>query len=54
MHGGDIRRSGDSVKTIALGQFTAHPSAVKLEDKCGVPADFLDAPDRPGWHRCLY
>ena len=40
----DIRRSGDSVKTIALGQFTAHPSAVKLEDKCGVPTELLDAP----------
>lgn len=40
----DIRRMGDAVKTVALGHFTANPPAEKLQSKCGVPFESLDAP----------
>ena len=40
----EIRRMGDAVKTLALGEFTAYPPAQKLLDKCGVPFEKLDAP----------
>jgi nitrogenase molybdenum-iron protein beta chain len=40
----DLKRMGDSAKSVALGKFTAHPAATALEDKCGVPFEALDAP----------
>lgn len=40
----DIRRMGDSPRTLALGKFTAHAAAEALEKKCEVPWDALDAP----------
>jgi len=40
----EIRRMGDAVKTLALGEFTAYPPAQKLLDKCAVPYEKLDAP----------
>lgn len=40
----EIRRMGDAVKTLALGEFTAYPPAKKLMEKCEVPYDQLDAP----------
>jgi nitrogenase molybdenum-iron protein beta chain len=40
----EIRRMGDAVKTLALGEFTAWPPAQKLLEKCEVPYEKLDAP----------
>lgn len=40
----EIKRSGDSICTLALGKFTAHAPAEALEKKCGVPYEALDAP----------
>jgi nitrogenase molybdenum-iron protein beta chain len=40
----EVKRSGDSVRTVAMGHFTAHPAAARLEEKCGVPFDALDCP----------
>lgn len=40
----EIKRMGDAVKTLALGEFTAYPPAQKLLDKCEVPFEKLDAP----------
>lgn len=39
-----IKRMGDAIKTVALGEFTGHAAAQKLNDKCGVPFEALDAP----------
>ena len=39
-----IASAGDSIATLALGHFASHPSAVALEDKCGVPAALLELP----------
>ncbi|HLP77441.1 MAG TPA: nitrogenase molybdenum-iron protein subunit beta [Candidatus Paceibacterota bacterium] len=47
-HGGatveQIKSSGDSVGTIALGHFSSHPAAAKLDEKCSVPAALLEMP----------
>jgi nitrogenase molybdenum-iron protein beta chain len=45
-HGGatveQIRSSGDSVATLALGHFASHPAAEELDEKCHVPAALLE------------
>ena len=47
-HGGttipQIKSTGDSSCTIALGHFTSHPAAIELDEKCGVPCSFLELP----------
>jgi nitrogenase molybdenum-iron protein beta chain len=47
-HGGAtmeaIQSAGDSVGTIALGHFAAHPAAVELDEKCNVPCALLELP----------
>lgn len=40
----DIKLMGDSVATLALGHFGAHTAAAELENKCNVPASFLELP----------
>ncbi len=40
----DIRSTGDSLGTIALGHFASHPAAIELDEKCGVPCAFLELP----------
>ncbi|MDR1817643.1 MAG: nitrogenase molybdenum-iron protein subunit beta [Puniceicoccales bacterium] len=40
----EIRSTGDSAASIALGHFTAHPSALTLESKHKVPATLLEMP----------
>ncbi len=40
----NIRSSGDSIATLALGHFASHVAAATLEAKCNVPAAFLDLP----------
>lgn len=39
-----IKSSGDSIATVALGHFASHPPALALEEKCNVPAAFLELP----------
>ena len=39
-----IKSSGDSIATIALGHFGSHVPAASLESKCNVPAAFLELP----------
>jgi len=39
-----IKSAGDSIATIALGHFASHVPAATLEQKCGVPAAFLELP----------
>jgi nitrogenase molybdenum-iron protein beta chain len=39
-----IRSAGDSIATIALGHFASHVGASTLEQKCNVPAAFLELP----------
>lgn len=39
-----IKSSGDSVGTIALGHFASHPAAIKLDEKCHVPCALLELP----------
>lgn len=39
-----IKSTGDSIATLALGHFASHPSAVALEDKCEVPTSLLELP----------
>jgi nitrogenase molybdenum-iron protein beta chain len=39
-----IRSSGDSIATLALGHFSAHPAATELDEKCNVPCAFLEMP----------
>jgi nitrogenase molybdenum-iron protein beta chain len=47
-HGGttipQLKSTGDSSCTIALGHFTSHPAAIELDEKCGVPCAFLELP----------
>jgi nitrogenase molybdenum-iron protein beta chain len=47
-HGGttipQLKSTGDSSCTIALGHFTSHPAAIELDEKCGVPCSFLELP----------
>jgi nitrogenase molybdenum-iron protein beta chain len=40
----ELRGTGDSIATIALGHFTAHPAAAALDDKCDVPSCLLEMP----------
>ena len=40
----EIRSMGRSAATIALGHFTAHPSALALENKFQVPSGLLELP----------
>lgn len=40
----DLRRSGDSAATLALGAWASEGGAKVLEKKCGVPYQLLDAP----------
>ncbi len=39
-----IKSAGDSIATIALGHFASHVSASTLEQKCNVPAAYLELP----------
>ncbi len=39
-----IKSSGDSLGTLALGHFASHPAAEKLDEKCNVPAALLELP----------
>jgi nitrogenase molybdenum-iron protein beta chain len=39
-----LRSTGDSIATLALGRFASQPAAVALNDKCGVPAVELELP----------
>lgn len=39
-----IRSSGDSIATLALGHFASHVAAATLESKCAVPAAFMELP----------
>ena len=47
-HGGttieELKSTGDSSCTIALGHFTSHPAATELDEKCGVGCAFLELP----------
>jgi nitrogenase molybdenum-iron protein beta chain len=47
-HGGatveQIKSSGDSVGTIALGHFASHPAAEELDKKCSVPGALMELP----------
>lgn len=40
----DIKSMGDSFATIAMGHFASHAAATQLENKCNVPAGFLELP----------
>lgn len=40
----DIQSMGDSFATIACGHFASHAAATQLENKCNVPAGFLELP----------
>jgi nitrogenase molybdenum-iron protein beta chain len=39
-----FKSTGDSLATLALGHFSAHPAAVELDEKCNVPCGFLEMP----------
>jgi nitrogenase molybdenum-iron protein beta chain len=39
-----LESTGDSLATLALGHFSAHPAAVELDEKCNVPCAFLEMP----------
>ncbi len=39
-----IKSSGDSIATLALGHFGAHNAAISLETKCNVPASLMELP----------
>ncbi len=39
-----IKSAGDSIATVALGHFASHVAASTLEQKCNVPAAFLELP----------
>lgn len=39
-----IKSAGDSIATLALGHFSAHPPATDLDEKCNVPCAFLETP----------
>jgi nitrogenase molybdenum-iron protein beta chain len=40
----EIKSMGDSMATIALGHFAAHPAGIALENRHQVPAAFLELP----------
>jgi nitrogenase molybdenum-iron protein beta chain len=39
-----LKSTGDSMATLALGHFSAHPAAIELDEKCNVPCAFLEIP----------
>ncbi|MBF0498216.1 MAG: nitrogenase molybdenum-iron protein subunit beta [Deltaproteobacteria bacterium] len=40
----DLRRTGSSIGTIALGQLASGPAATTMDTKCHVPCEILDLP----------
>ncbi len=40
----ELKRSGESVKSLALGKFCAEAAALELDAKCKVPYEILDLP----------
>ena len=40
----DLEATGDCIATLALGHFASHAAATELENKCKVPAGFLELP----------
>jgi nitrogenase molybdenum-iron protein beta chain len=40
----DLKATGDCIATLALGHFASHAAATELENKCKVPAGFLELP----------
>ena len=40
----DLEATGDCFATLALGHFASHAAATELENKCNVPAGFLELP----------
>lgn len=40
----DLRSTGDSMATLAMGHFASHPAATELDEKCNVPCAFLELP----------
>jgi nitrogenase molybdenum-iron protein beta chain len=39
-----LQSTGNSLATLALGHFSAHPAAIELDEKCKVPCAFLEMP----------
>ena len=39
-----LKSTGDSLATLALGHFSAHPAAIELDERCNVPCAFLEIP----------
>lgn len=39
-----LKSTGDSIATLALGHFASHTAAQALDDKCDVPATLLELP----------
>ena len=39
-----LKSTSDSLATLALGHFSAHPAAIELDEKCNVPCAFLEMP----------
>lgn len=39
-----LRSTGDSIATVALGHFASHPAATKLDEKCNVACALLELP----------
>lgn len=39
-----LKSTGDSLSTVALGTFTSEQAAIALQSKCGVPYKLLDLP----------
>ncbi len=39
-----LKSTGDSLATVALGYFSAHPAAIELDERCNVPCAFLEMP----------
>jgi len=39
-----LKSTGDSIATLALGHFASHTAAQALDDKCDVPASLLELP----------
>lgn len=40
----DLKSTGDSMATLALGHFASHSAATELDEKCGVACGFLELP----------
>ncbi|MEI7732485.1 MAG: nitrogenase molybdenum-iron protein subunit beta [Verrucomicrobiota bacterium] len=39
-----LKTTGDSLATLALGHFASHPAATELDERCNVPCAFLELP----------